>query len=350
MKAKKILLLLSFLSIYNLLLANNNFYFFAKIPNYESISFSNIGDGMSLTINKNYEVSIYGSSYEDKIDSDISAKGVISWNIETNSLFINIKGTISGSYSDSEEIYETKRKVDGWGIIERGLTGGSSGNRYKYEREYSHTEYYHASGSNSFEKTLAVNVHDDGRISLTSGTLANATLTGDRTRSISYSISSSYFTPNYGTEVAKSSTATDEFGKWQWNDQRTHIYLKALNSENTLNITINDSLQIKEFYFESKDTTMLGSATNTTEDGYILKQFLIGFEDGIKINLSLQEIEKQYYYAEYNRFLGTWNKDASSTIDQLKNKKILLFAYKKDEKEYTDIYILEGLETILSYL
>lgn len=350
MKNKRFTLLLSLICIAISMTANNSFIFFTRIPKYESISLKNIGDNMTLTIDKNYQVKIYGSKSGDKIDSYISASGNVSWDIASDRLFIDLSGEVSGSYSDSKDIYETTKKVDGWGIIERGLTGGSSGNRYKYERTYSHTEYYSASGRRSFSKILYLSVYDDGRISLSSGTLGNATLTGDVTRTVSFNISDSYFTPSYGSTIASSENTTDEFGRWQWNNTRTHLYLKSVNSENTLNIAINDSLNTKSLYFECKDTTMVGTSISTTDDGYTLKQFMIGFEDGIKLNLSLQEINKQYYYAEYNRFLATLNKDANSIIDQLKNKKLLLFAYEKLGVKYTDIYILEGLEIILNYL
>lgn len=330
--------------------ATTNFEFFAAIPQYDNITFGNIGDNMVLTIDKNYQVRITGSRSGSNTHSSISASGTLCWDIESMQLFVDLSGNVQGSWSNSEDIYETVRKVDGWGVIERGLSMGSSGNYYKYEKEYSHTEYYSSSGSDSFTKTLLVEVSDDGGVHFSSGTLGETTLTGDKTIHVSYSISNSYFSPSYGTNSATSFSTTDEFGLWQWDDTRTHLYLKALNSENTLNIVIDDSLNIRQLYIESKDTTIVGNAINITDDGFTLKQFLIGFADGTNINLQLQELEKQYYYAEYNRFLATWNKDATSLIDQLKNKQLLLFGYQKLSSKYTDIYIMEGLETILNYL
>lgn len=346
---KKIFLILFALLLVMVGNASTSFDFYKSIPKYESITLS--GQKISITINSNYTVSLSASdSPNSNTRSYLSGSGVVLWDAVESRVYLEIKGTVSGSYHDSKDIYTTERKYNVGSTLANGLFGSGTADYYRTERTYSHTEYYDADGSNSFSCKLPLTITDDGRYRINSQTFS-ATLTGDVTRTVSFSLNSDTHQINYGNVRTSGNVANDEFGTWQWTKDKSEIYLHAVNIPSDKLVLKRDSSDVafKLIFSFNKEYVEGHSFTETNIGKHVQLNF--AFDDGTNVTLPfLETTDSVYMYATYNRFLEEWNKDATSIIDQIKDKQTIVISYKKNDVSNTTIFELEGLEAILSYL
>jgi hypothetical protein len=162
------------------------------------------------------------------------------------------------------------------------------------------------------------------------------------------------------TIVAKSeselnTSATDEFGEWTWNTDRTRLFLKSQNSDTKFVILNNNGTLTwcMEMVKGSK-----GSSESTTDTGDKLVNLAMAFDGAPAQNFSFVENAgeatdqnlTQLDYAVYNRFLGTLDKNSDTVLDQIKEKQMLILTYTVNGTQRTDMFLLEGLTTILDYL
>ena len=336
------------LSIFMCSYAQGSFDFYKSIPKYESITLS--GQEISITINSNYTVSLSASNRPDShTRSSLSGSGVVLWDAAESRLYLDIKGSVSGSYSDSKDIYKTERKYNVGSTLANGLFGSGTAEYYRTERTFSHTEYYNADGSNNFNTKIPLSINGTS-YSLSSRTFS-ATLTGDVTRTVSFSIDGNSHNIYYGNARSNGNNATDEFGAWQWTKDKSEMYLYSINMPSDKLMLKRDSSDIAfKLVFSFDKKYVEGNSYSETDAGKLV-QFNFAFADGTNVMLPFQETtDSVYMYATYNRFLEEWNKDATSIIDQIKDKQTIVLSYKKNGNSNTAIFELEGLEAILSYL
>lgn len=345
---KKTVFLMFFTINFYMLHAQNGFDFYKSIPKYESITLS--GQEISITINSNYTVSLSASkSPDDHTRSSLSGSGVVLWDATESRLYLDIKGSVSGSYSDSKDIYTTEKKYNVGSTLVNGLFGSGTTDYYRTEKEYSHTEYYNAKGSSHFSEKIPLSINGTS-YSLSSRTFS-ATLRGDITKSISFSLNGNSHNINYGNARTNGNNATDEFGAWQWTKDKSEIYLYSINMPSDKLMLKRDSLDTAfKLIFSFGKKYVEGNSYSETDAGKLV-QFDFAFADGTNVMLPfLETTDSVYMYATYNRFLEEWNKDATSIIDQIKDKQTIVLSYKKNGTSNTAIFELEGLEAILSYL
>lgn len=366
--------------------------FFREIPKFDKISFT--CNNIEFVINPNYTISIRGSYASGDEHASIVGEGLLIWNAERAYMDMDVNFTVSGNYSSSRPVYRTEQKYRQGSVannIGAFLFGGEYQSNTTTEQVYDHTEYYYASGSTSYKEKYPLYVCN-GYCCIYCEKTYSTTLTGDVTRFVSFKVDKQDLKLTFGAARTDKGTYTDEFGSWQWNLTRTDIWLKP---DNVDGVELHISPQYKRLYIETGNILLGGKSLSETTDGSVLTLFKFAFEDGQTVDLpfayscyadvcnntvnylivnkdtivnqnafiesmtndtiinqtdSTEIPKKVFVYGSYNRFLDNWNYDASSIIDQIKTKQLLMFTYKKDGQEYTAMFELEGLEAILSYL
>ena len=344
----------SFFAINAFAESDKDFEFYKSIPRYESIQLS--GQNISIIIHPDYTVSLSASQENGKTLSRLSGGGQVVWDVDSKTMKLELAGVVSGSYSDSEDIYRTEKHYNVGSTTAQFL--GFNASTYSYKRVYDHTEYYRASGSREFEISTPLHVDGYGGYSINSNRVS-ATLTGDRTFTVYYDFIDGSRSLSYGESKSTNLSINDEFGMWQWTKDKSELFLYSTNMHNDMFklIRAEDGPRFKlMFDFHGKE--LVGVASSSTDIGKMI-QLDLAFEDGTKVTLPFVEEKKEdevgaisytYTYATYNRFMEEWNWEASSMVDQLKDKINMIISYQIDGSKYTSLFELEGLETIMSYL
>lgn len=174
---------------------------------------------------------------------------------------------------------------------------------------------------------------------------------------------------------------SDMYGKWQWNKDRSRIYLESTTKDASLviwnhkNEIGNLRNNIKEW---ENDTTMswdlkqsmiegvsrqiqryqqnpiawgfelgngTGYKTEEADNGEELTYLMITFDGGSEQSFSFAKNDLGFEYVQYDRFMGTLKRDAS-ILNQIKDKRIMIVNYKQNGSDKTAMFKLEGLEAI----
>lgn len=345
------LLLFSMLFIVSYAFADSKseFDFYKSIPKYESIS---LNEKISIKIAGGYYVTVSGSSSANHTTSNITGRGNIVWDPNENSLYLVISGEVSGSYSDSQDIYTTERKYNVGSTTANLLFGSGTANTYTYERSYDHTEYYRASGSKQFSEKIPMSISSDGRYYTLGSRTLSATLTGDRTVTVSFSFGGEQHLISYGNTITSQNSTMDEFGRWTWNNDRSVIRLASTNFD-YYQLYFCPSNQSTKLYLTFHGDKVNGVSATETSNGRLI-QLSTSFEDGTNATLPFLEEKDEhtyrYVYSTYNRFTSEWNQDARSILNQIKEKQTLIVNVNRNNQPLAVIFELEGLEAILSYL
>jgi len=329
--------------------------FYRNIPKYESINLT--VNKLRFQIKPNYVVNITGkySSSEDK--ATLQGSGVVSWDAANERMILNINFTISGTHSSSEDKYTYEERYNEGSVannIGAFIFGGELQSHKKTVRVYDHTEYYHAKGSQTYNESWPLYINSDDTYYIGSSSSYSVTMTGDVTRSISFSLDTNDRNVSYGTARSGNNASADEFGQWKWNSSRTDIWLKPSNISS---ITLHILPQNKMLFFDTSGNNIVGKTSRQSEAGHQLNTFQFDFEDGTSADLEFVwgrmdavSTVPINVYGKYNRFLDNYDYNASSIINQIKAKQLLMFTYKQNGNSYTAIFELEGLEAIMSYL
>lgn len=329
--------------------STSDFEFYKSIPKYESITLS--GQDISMVIKSNYTVSMSASKRESYSKSELSGYGTVIWDPNEKRLYLQLSGTVSGSYSRDEDVYTTEKKYNVGSTLANGLFGSGTADYYRYEKVYDHTEYYRASGSESFSVKVPMSISSDKRYYTLSSRSLSASLSGNTRVTVSFSINGEQRSLNYGSAKATGYASNDEFGAWQWTSDKSRIYLYSTNMQsNKLSLIRNsqDGSFMLQFYFGGGRID--GSSASNTNAGRLL-QLNFSFDDGTNVTLPfLEQSGYVYTYATYNRFLEEWNMNATSLINQIKDKQMVIVTYTSNGSSSSAIFELEGLEAIMSYL
>lgn len=353
MKKFVIVVVLIFVYFYSFADWEKDFEFYKSIPKYESISLS--GQDISIVIKK-YSVTLSATDNSSDYKKSLTGSGLVSWDPDSKCMYLTVTGKISGSYSWDEDVYITEKKYNVGSTTLQILFGNDAADNYRYEKRYDHTNYYRASGTSDFSFKMPLHISSDGKYYSIQDKTLSATLTGNCTRTISFYLSSGNKYINYGA-IKSTASSTDEFGTWDWNKERTKIWLYSTNMSNdriVIFINSNNSSKPFQMVFNSNGNKIDGISSSESEDGKRLIQFSVSFEDGTNVTLPFVERLQDngfyvYDYATYNRFLNEWNYNAASIIGQLKDKQTMVLTYKYNNSNYSAILELEGLENILSY-
>lgn len=323
-----------------------DFEFFKSIPKYESITLS--GQDISIVIKSNYSVVLSGSNRPDSYTtSELTGSGIVTWDATENCLFLQLNGSIFGSYSRSEDVYVTKKKYNVGSTLINGIFGSGTTDYTRTVREFDHTEYYTASGSNHFNVKIPIRITDAGKYTIDQKTFS-ATLTGNTSKTVSFSLNNGEHSFIYGDSRTMGYTNIDEFGAWQWTEDRLKIYLCSTNMPSDTLAIEKDSIGSKIMLYLSFSDKIEGILSSYTKGEEKLVQIELGF-DGNRVTLPFNENGSTYSFGTYNRFLEQWNWNAASLIEQIKDKQTIIVSYKRNGGAYSSIFELEGLETLLSY-
>jgi hypothetical protein len=324
------------------------------IPKQKSITIS--GNNWSMTIDDKYKVTL-SSQMGSSIDSNsgFNSNGNYDW---------ERKGSWDATFRGVGFVVWENEKM----VIKLPINASGSENsvyiRYSNRHppvETSRREDY-ASGSTSFNETFDFQAEYEngkfsGKLKLSQKTFT-LNMTGNTTRTTSITVgSSNWYTPRI---VAKSeselnASTSDEFGEWNWNTDRTRLFLKSQSSDNKF-VILNDGGKITWCMEMVKGAK--GASESTTDTGEKLVNLSMAFDGTSAQNISFIENTEgssnqnfiQLDYAVYNRFLGTMERNPDTVLNQLKEKQMLILTYTVNGAQRTDMFMLEGLSTILDYL
>ena len=157
------------------------------------------------------------------------------------------------------------------------------------------------------------------------------------------------------SESELNASTNDEFGEWNWNTDRTRLFLKSQSSDNKFVILIDGGkiTWCMEMVKGSK-----GLSDSTTDKGEKIINLAMAFDGTSAQNISfIENTERtpvqnfiQLDFVVYNRFMGTLEKNPDTVLNQLKEKQMLILTYTVNGGQRTDMFMLEGLSTILDYL
>jgi hypothetical protein len=157
------------------------------------------------------------------------------------------------------------------------------------------------------------------------------------------------------SESELNASSNDQFGEWSWNADRTRLFLKSKMSDNKF-VIINDNGKLSWCMEMVKGAK--GTSESTTEKGDKLVNLSMAFDGATVQVFSFIENTSaavnsnfiQLDYAVYNRFLGTMDKRSDVILNQIKDKSMLVLTYTVNGAQKTDMFVLEGLDTIMEYL
>ena len=135
---------------------------------------------------------------------------------------------------------------------------------------------------------------------------------------------------------------SDTYGKWQWNSDRSVIYLESTTRDAHLVLWNNDGNLGWGFQLSN---TATGYKTETAESGQELAYLMLSFDGASEQSFSFVKADNYFEYAQYDRFMGTLKRDAS-ILNQIKDKRIMILNYKQNGSSKTAMFQLEGLEAI----
>ena len=140
---------------------------------------------------------------------------------------------------------------------------------------------------------------------------------------------------------------SDMYGKWQWNDDRSEIFLESTTKDAYLVMWNNDGNLDWGFQM---DNAASGYKTETAENGAELAYLMLTFDGGAEQSFTFEKSitvsgASNFQYVQYDRFMGTMKRDAS-ILGQIKDKRIMIVNYKQNGSDKTAMFQLEGLEAI----
>ncbi|GHT55263.1 hypothetical protein FACS189446_6350 [Bacteroidia bacterium] len=420
-------LVLMGISAYSQTVEENPQWIFFKevIPKQKSITIS--GSDWEMTINDKYKVTFSGNyrssdnQYEDMYNSQYSESatfrgvGFVIW--DNDKMKIKLTVYTSGNYNSHSEGYKYETKVSG-GRVALNVASALFGNGQQVattstEKVLDYTRNDYASGSNNISNTYSFQYNSDGTLYL-SGNDINLTMTGSTTRNVSMKLSGNYqFSKVAKNESEMNTTSTDEFGEWNWNKERTKIFLKSSLGDNKFVIwnkqgklswsmemetgatgvsesstenddkLVNLALQFDgapaqifsfiEYKSIPKQETIIETKKEIVYDNIYAIDSITGERNVVdkiaRDSIYTVSYEKTVYdksdeiivnntddkhilfdYATYNRFMGTLDKRSDAILGQIKDKQMLMLQYKANGEEKFDMFMLEGLETLWDYL
>lgn len=384
--------------------------FYESIPNFKSISFeikgNDVWSGYSLYSNGNYSSGSTGRGrlsmtiYDDytvslgftsvmRFDQDnyrdsnipvrIIGNGIIVWRNERMELNLQITESTTGG-SDNVRSTVSTRLGEQTVHASYSMPSYSNSQTYSYILEYVGRRGLKLSGNNIVSQMTGsvdcINLSTDETWQRTVYYFTQLKLT-ERTFGFNYSEKS---------QSEMNAQTSDMYGKWQWNDERSVIYLESTTKDASL-VIWNNEKKIEELKKElnkridemEKDTTLsedwksfviggynadidqykknpivwgfklptgaMGYKTEKAEGGDELTYLMITFDGGSEQSFSFAKNGFGFEHVQYDRFMGILKRDAS-ILNQIKDKRIMIVSYKQNGMDKTAMFQLEGLEPI----
>ena len=277
---------------------NPQWIFFKNIiPKHKSITIS--GNNWNMTINDKYKVTFSGkyndsssdysemSNYSMSESATFRGTGIVIW--DTDRMKIKLTTQANGNYRYTGDWYKWVRtKIKGSTVANIGLgilTGNyDSVDEYRTEKQLDYSRNDYASGSKTISSTFDVIANIvEGKLGIINGAALNLSMSGNTSREVSLKVASGWYTPKY---IVKSenelSSSNDEFGEWNWNQERSKIYLKSSSGDNTFVIWNIDgrlswSLEIEK--------NAKGQSETITEKGDSITHISMSFDGEPNLNL-----------------------------------------------------------------
>lgn len=268
----------------------------------------------------------------------IHGNGIIRWQNDRMVLDLDVRVSTAGGSARCSK-YEETRHGDVYSTEEFSFSSFESSNKYTYVLELTN-EGFKLSG-NDIKSTITGTNHfeaDNGvsrDIPIYYQTCLK--LTG---RAFDCNVSEK-------TQSELNAESSDAYGKWQWNDDRSVIYLESTTKDAYLVLWNNDGSLGWGFQM---DKAASGYKTETAENGAELAYLMLTFDGGAEQSFTFEKSiavsgSTNFQYVQYDRFMGTMKRDAS-ILGQIKDKRILILNYKQNGSDKTAMFKLEGLEAI----
>jgi len=229
------------------------------------------------------------------------------------------------------------------------------------DKRYWSQEFYSYGNSNIVANFDLISEYQNGkftgRLNLSPNVVISMNFSGDFNISDTATISTGWFTAKIvpKTESELNATSKDAFGEWKWNTDRSKLFLKSMSSDNNFVIWNKDG---EISWSMEMEKSAKGASESATETGDKLINLSMSFDGATAQVFSFVENKDvatsqnimQLDYAVYNRFLGTLDKKSDVILKQIKDKRMLILTYTINSAQKTDMFLLEGLDTIMEYL
>ena len=367
MKMKKLMIIALFVFALNGAWGQNSQWeVYNSIPNLKSISFvfsdadvvvgyklwneeqqirqkRNDGNKLQMSIYDDYSVELrYISKMrfcegKETIPVSITGSGMVRWQNDRMVLDLNVRVSSSGGTDNLCSDYSGSRYGDVYSSHSYSFPYSEKSARYTYVLVYDDRGFFVLSGDD-IDATIEGTddfFSDDGnsRNGIPVLYKAKIQLIGKALR----------FSVSEKSQSEINAQYSDMYGKWQWNDDRSVIYL-ASSTKDAFLVLWNYGENI--FWGFQMDKAATGYKTETTEDGAELVYLMLTFDGGTEQSFTFQKTsDGVFQYVQYDRFKGTLRQDAS-IINQIKDKRTLILNYKQNGSSKTAMFQLEGLEPI----
>lgn len=318
------------------------------------------------------------------------------WSLSINDAYqVHFEAVKQSSYHVSEESWSKKATYEGVGVL-KWDNGG-----LKVEMTVNSSGEYRFSGENTEKVSLDLNV-SESNCSLSSMSLS-VSISGDVYETLKLDIPKSTRSMTIEKKSDSEQAASlDQFGLWQWNNDRSKIYLQAVggaenfviwNKDGILSWSLelgNEALGISEAATEQGDIIVTlsvsldgSSPRNLTFAKFnpkselkvieVMRDTIVPVSAGDSTSLVRQVVkstkEELMYnendkffidnmtqgstllnYAVYNRFLGSLDMRSEALLTEFKNYRIMLVNYKVGDIDKSALFRLDGLESLMDYL
>ncbi len=341
------------------------------------------GANLNMTIFDDYSVSLYYSNdYENNgawglgnftVPFTITGTGMLLWQNEHMVLRMEVK-----KYSSGEDAY-----IGGQFDAYYHISSINSTNTYVYNVEYnesSNAAYFVFDGDN---------ISANRQTYTTRTTTYGASVTDAVVDHVDVLRMSGIHYIKNAVQKSQSEMNTqnsDMYGKWQWNGDRSKIYLESTTKDATLVIwnhkkeiekaknrlleyemdtmvdvatkqaLINECSDIIQRYQENPIVWGLdlhggtGYKSEKADTGDDLTHLMITFDGGAEQSFSFAKsyvmgVNGAFEHVQYDRFMGTLKRNAS-ILSQIKDKRVMIVNYILNGSTKTAMFQLEGLEAI----
>lgn len=366
-KAKLLLVLaLSLFSLNGALAQVSQWEVYNSIPNLKSISFvfsdadvvvgyklwneeqqirqkRNDGNMLQMSIYDDYSVELRYTSKmrfcegKETIPVSITGSGMVRWQNDRMLLDLDVRMGSSGGTDNLCSDYSGSRYGDVYSSHSYSFSYSEKSARYTYMLVYDERGFFVLSGDD-IDATIEGRddyFSDDGnsRNGIPVLYKAKIQLTGKALR----------FSKSEKSQSELNAQNSDMYGQWQWNDDRSVIYLASTTKE-VLLVLWNQGENI--YWGFQMDEAATGYKTETTEDGAELVYLMLTFDGGTEQSFTFQKSsDGVFLYVQYDRFWGNMKHDAS-ILGQVKDKRTMIMNYKQNGSSKTAMFRLEGLESI----
>lgn len=338
---------------------------------------------ISLIIHDDYSVSFeysthlfyvvdYSTCERTTAPYTITGNGVLLWKNDKMVLQLNIKEYTAGWYDYKDIKITTSHYSYLLGMdVERTDPGHVICSISKYEKQYTINYDVIFIDDNNGQSFLLKGSDISSTIRGTREKYNDKTLTSIGNYSFYYKTKICLtdkrfvFSANQKSESELNAENSDIYGKWQWNEDRSKIYLSSMTDDsymvlwnNKNNLEWGFTLPDSSCGYKTEETAkgenleyLMISFDGSSEQSFIFNTYyydIMQFDDSSEGSSS---IDSGYFYenVQYDRFSGKLKRNAS-ILGQIKDKRIMVVNYKQNGLDKTAMFQLEGLEAIYNAL